>query len=838
MKNFNKNYFILISHLIVGALTPLAAQNAMAVSSNPLPVLRTAINWSPTTNATSYRIFRKNEGDSNYPLTPLATVRSASNCFTIKTLLINGIDSTAWKLVAQGLADSVLFNPCLMNSLTIPSEKYDRLQMLARRNMPIAKGAGLGYEDNTVVLSKSYRYRIVAFNAANTEIGVVATDLLITAGSFTPLAPPIAIMAEAGDAVVQVRWKEVSGAAGYTVERSTSPIGIFRRVNSSQYSIRVKNHLNGDTLVPNTEGFLDFQHYNANGFPISHLVLGSNISGPTNGVTYYYRIRTLDFFDRPGSPSALSNAATPRDSTPPAVANDLMTIPNDTTGHVMVRWSQVASDINRHREQPDSTVRYRLYRFESSENPVTTPSVFLGNIETIKGLKSKDTLDKEPTLRRPFGNKTWWYRLRSLDAAGNMSQWSAAVSALVKDTTPPDIVRGVATIGMEDRIEVKWKANTEPDIASYMVYRSLCHLGEWVECNPKADCKEWRSYNPYAERDSTGFNPNEAAATGTSSAVSQGSKVPCPCSGGFVFLGEITHDSVLRAETAGRMYFIDRTIPAGSPLCYAYWIKAKDSSDNISGAFPIPSIPERDEIVCQRLRDLTPPEPALISGLHARDRAIRVEWMGPPTQDTRAYHVYRAEGKDPKLEPPVGDFKWVGGMTIELPPALPAILTAPYKPSAIPICDRISVQATPWMSQGYFDDRTVDPKKTYWFRVVGIDYDGNETPLNRAAAISTFTFTRAVAAAPILDMAAVQTEPCGVTLQWSPTFDPSVHAGFIVYRSTTAAGAFTPIVVSPLKENHFTDIQVARGKTYWYRVATMFHTGRLSALTLAQSVTP
>ena len=30
--------------------------------------------------------------------------------------------------------------------------------------------------------------------------------------------------------------------------------------------------------------------------------------------------------------------------------------------------------------------------------------------------------------------------------------------------------------------------------------------------------------------------------------------------------------------------FDDRTIPAGSPLCYSYWIKALDLSQNRSGA--------------------------------------------------------------------------------------------------------------------------------------------------------------------------------------------------------------------------------------------------------------
>ena len=827
---------------IVQVFGHLLAQNAIAVSSTPpIAPLHVALNWQPTPTAVAYQVFRRMDGEAAYPTTPLSmpSVKPAANCFVIRTLLISGGDSTNWKIVVRGLADSVVFNPCNINAIPKSSDKYDRLQLIARRNMRIAKTVGWAFEDNTVVLGKTYFYRIVAVDGLDKSIGIVATDLKVTAGAFTPPLAPSTVIAEAGDGAVQVRWAAVGGVGGYVVERSANPVGVFRRVNESQLVTKFKNKLNGDTLVPNTEGFLDFQRYDTlsliKGAPVPHTVLGLSISGPTNGVTYYYRVRSMDIFNRQGAPSGNSNGATPRDSTPPSVANDLLATSDDVLGQVKVRWSQVTTDINGHREQPDSMVRYRLYRFPTSDNPNTTPSLFLGEIETIKGLKSKDTLDADPSLRASFGNRTWWYRLRSVDAAGNVSQWSAAVSAIVKDTMPPDIVRGVVTVGLETRIDVKWTPNAEPDVASYMVYRSLCHLGKWVECNPKSECKDWQFYNPLGGQDAKD-SVNQSALFATTGQGRRPNVLPCPCSGGFVFLGEITADSVRRATVQGHLFFSDRTIPAGSPLCYAYWIKAKDSSDNVSGRFPIPSEDERKEIICQRLRDLTPPEAALIAGLHARDGAIKVEWMGPPTQDTRAYHVYRALGTDPSGEPPLSDYKWVGGTTIELPPVLPKILTAPYKPLLLSTCDRVSVQATPWMSQGAFEDKTVDPKKTYWYRVVGIDYDGNETPIKQSAAISTFTFSRRLAAAPVIDFIAPQTEPCGIVLQWTPLWDPSVHLGFIIFRSASATGAFTPIVFNPLTTNTFTDTQVVKGVSYWYRIGILMKNGRLSELTIPQNV--
>jgi fibronectin type 3 domain-containing protein len=828
-----KIFFLTI--IIAGSIAKIYGQNAIAISSNPGPGLHVALIWQPLSPAVKYNIYRKNESEVSYPTTPINSIpiQPASNCFTIKSLLISSSDSTHWKIVSKGLADSVLFDPCQMNNLSAGSEKYDRLLMLTKSSMPIAIAAGLGYQDNGVTLGNTYYYKVVGLNAANVVVGDVATDLKVKAGSFTPVPPPTSVIAEPGDAAILVRWNKVGGAAGYILERAASPFGIYRRVNESEYATVVKHHLNGDTLIPASEGMLDFQRYNpVTGKPTSHLVKGLVIFGPRNGVNYYYRVRSLDLFKRAGSPSGYSNPAKPIDSTRPSVPIDLMATPDDIMGQVSVRWTQVVKDINGHWEQPDSSVSYRLYRFTTSENPNSSPSVFLGEVSALKGKHSRDTIDADPNLRSQYGNKTWWYRIRAVDTSHNISQWSSAVSAIVKDVTAPAIVHTISTKGFEDYISIKWQLNTEPDIASYVIYRSLCHLGSWVECNPKDTCKTWSYYDPQKT-----VNEKEGESSPERDRELRNRKLPCPCSGPFVFLGEITNDSAKKALNAGHYFFDDKTIPKASPLCYAYWIKAKDSSDNISGTFPLPSSAERLEIKCERLHDLTPPEPAIISGLFAQADQIRVEWIGPPTQDTRAYHVYRAEGTDPATEPALSEYNWVGGMTIELPPAMPMILTSPYHAPALATCDKISVQATPWMSEGYLEDKKINPKLTYWYRVVGIDYDGNETPLNKSAAISTFTFTKKIPDAPVIDVIAKQAEPCGVTLQWSPSFDATKHIGFMIFRSSTLTGPFIPILISPVKGNSFTDMNVVNGQTYWYRLGILMKNGRLSELTAAQSIT-
>lgn len=839
---------IFLSAIVLLFATAISnAQNAVAVSSNPGPGLHVALNWAPYSGAVKYNIFRKNDGAVSYPATPInaTPIQRLSNCVTIRSLLITSPDSTDWKIVAKALsgpppAGAGLFNPCTVNTLVVGSEKYKRLVLLSKASMPIAIVAGLGYKDNTAVNGNKYQYRIVALNASNTVVGTVATDMKVTAGAFVALDPPSSLVAEPGDDAVLVRWNDVTGAAGFLLERGNAAIGPFTRVNESFFSIEVKNHLNGDTLIPSWNGMLDFKRFTAvHGKDSTHIVNGIAIAGPKNNSNYYYRVKTLDLFQRPGTASVVFGPVTPRDSTNPSVPIDVAATADDVTGHVTIKWTQVVKDMNGHWEYPDSSIKYKLYRFSSSGDPNSIPSVFLGNIKTIGGIKSRDTVDADPNLRSAFGNKTWWYRLRAFDQSTNISQWSGAVSAIVKDITKPDIVKNLETKGFEDYISVKWQPNSEPDMASYMVYRSLCHLGSWVDCSKQKECRDWQSYDPSKDpKDGSQTPGKDNPSSVPSASATAGTKLPCPCSGPFVFLGEITKDSVSKAITAGNFFFDDRTIPTGSPLCYAYWIKAKDSSDNQSGNFPIPSAAEQAQIKCERLRDRTPPENAIISGLFAQAEQIRVEWIGPPTQDTRAYHVYRADGTDPASEPAPGDYVWVGGMTVELPPAMPVALASPYVPPGLATCDKISVQATPWMSQGYFEDKSIRPKLTYWYKVVGIDYDGNETLLDKAAAISTFSFTKKLPDAPVITTIDKVAEPCAVVLKWTPAYDPAKHIGFIVYRSGAAAGPMLPIVTSPVNGNSFTDTNVVKGQTYWYTIALLMKNGQLSPLSVVKNITP
>ena len=65
------------------------------------------------------------------------------------------------------------------------------------------------------------------------------------------------------------------------------------------------------------------------------------------------------------------------------------------------------------------------------------------------------------------------YRLRSVDASGNASAWSAAFPLVeVHDVTPPATPSLTAVLSAQDAVVLSWRANREPDLAGYRVWRA------------------------------------------------------------------------------------------------------------------------------------------------------------------------------------------------------------------------------------------------------------------------------------------------------------------------------------------------------------------------------
>ena len=643
------------------------------------------------------------------------------------------------------------FDPCAVSTVVKGTDKYARLQLLARASFRIAVVIGQGLIDTTVVAGQSFSYQLRGVAADGTETGAIGSDVTFVAGTPAVLPPPAPITAHPGDRQVLIVFGDVPGAAGFILRRGTNPVGPFIRVNDRTFTARFQHDLDGNLLAPGGtyfNGFVDFQHWDLGGNPIPHVVQGNPVNGPDDGVTYYYQVASVDLLQQAGAFSAPPVAATPLDKTPPATPTEVTIAADEVLGNLLITWVKVERDVLGHVDP--GVANYRVFRYETSQD-VAAPNVQVALVPHVPGGTTTMTaIDADPNLRSAFGAKTWWYRVEAEDVTGNVGTRSAAASGSLKDITAPKSPTGVEAEGFEDHIQVRWNQNDEPDLAGYQIYRSLCHLGDWIPCP--------RRRNP--------DKPDE------------------PCSGPFVLIATLTKlEAETRAATRpdGKVFFDDFTVPLGSPLCYAYLIKAIDTSLNMSGSFPIPDV-TKEEIPCERLRDKTPPEGAIITGLFARDTAIEVQWIGAPIQDIGAWHVYRSESE-------AGPYAWVGGFTVAYPPAPSVPLTEPYKPTFTG-CDTVPVQAIEAMSSGTFLDASARAKIIYWYKVAGVDQVGNETPLPSVVPVSTFTFTSKLATAPVIGSVTKNDTPCGLKVVWTPAFDAAQHSGFAVFRSSSETGVY------------------------------------------------
>jgi hypothetical protein len=171
-------------------------------------------------------------------------------------------------------------------------------------------------------------------------------------------------------------------------------------------------------------------------------------------------------------------------------------------------------------------------------------------------------------------------------------------------------------------------------------------------------------------------------------------------------------------------------------------------------------------------------------------------------------------------------------MTVAVPPELPATLASPYKAPTLAGCDVIPLKANESFSIGSYLDATANPHSVYWYKVLGIDWDGNEATGGVPA--STFTFSTQGPATPTITAVTETSSPCGLRVTWGPAFDTTKQKGFALFRGASAAGPFQQ-VGSVVPANQFIDREVVRGVTYYYKVALLDLGGGLSAPSAAKS---
>jgi hypothetical protein len=647
------------------------------------------LKWPHMEGVNAYNIYRKEIPSLTEPTTPINSkpISVMADCDDIKAVIPEGSDE--WQAIANLLSKPVktpskrgtskkgsgldfldpskfsirdltpvskriYFDPCEISSVPDTSKAYRDLQALANEYWKVAVVMGQAYVDNKVTVGKKYLYSITPAKRSGTERLKVIDTASVVAGTVLPLPPPSGVTTIAGDNKVLVRWNEIGTASGYDVYRST--VMGSSKINGA--GIVEKCTLDfKENKIPEKNCFLDFMRWDETGYPTKHEVISpDSIYGPYNGTHYTYKVRAYDILGRPGAFSA-DIPAVPQDETPPAVPYGISVEAYEDG--LQPKWHHVTYDAEGHVEL-GGIQGYKVYRFNSSDalaDSIVVKSMLPDTFGAFPFYK-----DTDPALFSAYGEKIFWYRVRCIDNAGNISGLSPSAGNQLPDTTPPKRPRNLKAEGHTAHIALSWeKPNPVPsDLAGYNIYRGICG-GDSV-------CKEYEQMPV------------------TTAVMVQRCKE-------WVWQNYPLH-LVGNVDDPDSLEFND-TPPSTSPICYRYSVKAYDRSQNLS---------DTSRTVCQKLREKFPPPPPIIAALKARDRAIKVEWVAPPVQDLFGFIVERSEKE-------AGPYNRVSDSLV---------FDKAFGCEDIPATNIWAAD-----SVFSFVDTTVEEKKVYWYRIRAADYGGN-----------------------------------------------------------------------------------------------------------------
>ena len=782
------------------------------------------LHWKKLSDVVGFNLYRKRSGEPSYPPTPLngnKMISSVTNCDELKAIIPE--ETKEWKIMEAAFAaaakksqepsildknvllskDTNILNPaqgigkikldwrdrpdlCNIFQRGLSQAEKAIFDMLAITNLKFSLARGLCYIDDEVLALEEYEYALGAVDSHGNE-RILAKDIYVRAGTYTLPPSPKNFSVSAGDSMVLCMWDRMESDYAYSVSRSTNISGTYSIVTEEPIVFDIEHDLEGNEIRHPKPGYLDFQRWDDDGNPVTHTVNGIDIEGPKNYAKYFYKVACRDILGRIGTWSS-PRSAIPEDTTPPSTPTDFRIDVSPGSTSLRLYWKKVIRDIKGHREQ-ESLQEYIIYRAENLEDLENIESLSSYMVASITADPTDTTnltiswIDSSSILIQTYGEKDFFYRIGCKDARDNLSVPSATISGRIPDSDPPGPTAVIDSEGHSDHINVFWMPNIEPDLAGYQIYRSICHQGE--------------PYQPEVEIDRK--------------------KVKLGCD--FILIGQVLlEDAKTMLEADGKIYFEDHSVPEGSPICYSYWIRAFDESRNLYEGDN--NCPEEGEYICQKLREEIPPPAPVISGLKAQNNSVLLEWMSPPVQDLRCFHIYRSTSEDsvPNFVAcvfldgsPSSQTKWEGIENLS--------------------CADIPAEPDPTSSKCSFVDNNLNPNQVYWYRISALDWLGNESEKNqirKIPAISTFTYTKDLPVTPVVHPAPQILQPgCDRIIQWSPTFSLTEHKGFLVFRSKSSHGPFRQ--VSPIVQgNKFTDNSAIEGKTYWYRVQAIDKRGRLS----------
>jgi len=387
-------------------------------------------------------------------------------------------------------------------------------------------------------------------------------------------------------------------------------------------------------------------------------------------------------------------------------------------------------------------------------------------------------------------DRTYTYTLQARDTSGNWSAVSSpGVVGMPHETVPPAAPTGLAAVRGDGRVTLSWAANTEPDLADYVVRRDGVDIAvvtgrTYIDTTVTNDVTY--SYTLVA-RD--GYANRSAPSSPAVSATPTDLTAPVTPTGLTAVRGDeqVTVSWTANPETDVASYRVLRdgvevaTVTAGTTYvdggltndrAYTYRLAAVDTHGNRSPATgPASATPT----------DLTPPAPP--TGLTAvrGDTQVTLSWTAGTEPDLASYRVLR-DGVEVATV--------TGGTT--------------------------------------FTDSGRTNDTTYRYALVAVDTHGNRSAPSTPAVSATPT-DLAPPATPAQFLA--ERGDGQVTLSWLPGSEPDL-AGYRVLRDGVEVG------VVGAADQGWTDTGLTNGRTYRYSLVAVDGHGNRSTPTGTVDATP
>ena len=473
----------------------------------------------------------------------------------------------------------------------------------------VATPTGATYNDTGLTTGTTYRYRVRAADAAGNLSGYSAIQNAATTDTQAPTDPTGLSATAVSQSQVNLAWTGSTdnvGVANYRVERCQgATCTTFLQVATPT----------GTTY---------------------------NDTGLSAATTYRYRVRAADAAGNFSGYTAIQNATTPDTQAP-----------TDPTGLSATAVS--ASQINLSWTASTDNVAVANYRVERCDGAACTNFLEIG---TPTGPTFSDTGLAEAT--------TYRYRVRAVDAAGNISGYSAIQNAATSDTQPPTDPTGLsATAVSGTQIDLAWTGSTDNvTVANYRVERCQgagCTIFVQVATPTgttysdiglqPATTYRYRVRAVDAAGNLSGYTAIQSATTPdtqaptaptglTATAVSQ-SQIDLAWTASTDNVA-LTGYRVERCQGATCTNFVQVATPTAASYSdaglvaattYRYRVRAEDTAGNLSGYSAIQSATTPDT--------QAPTDPSGLSATAVSDSQVNLAWTG--STDNVAVANYRVE---------------------------------------------------------------------------------------------------------------------------------------------------------------------------------------------------